>query len=71
MDKAKHKFQTSSGNTYGDFSFPEAAPLIFPELETLAVQTGEEAVRKRDKLKRAKNFTSDYMDRRARAKYVS
>lgn len=65
------KFKTSDGNSYGDFDFPEAAPLIFPGLDNLAVQTGEEAEKTRTKLKAAKNFASDYLDRRSRAKYVS
>jgi len=28
----RQKFKTSSGKTYGDFPFQEAAPLIFPTL---------------------------------------
>jgi hypothetical protein len=66
-----NKFHTSNGNTYGDFEFPEAAPLIFPAIDEMAVQEGGEAVTKRAKLKKASEFTSDYLDRRARAAYVS
>jgi hypothetical protein len=69
--KLKSKLKSSDGNTYGDLEFPEVAPLIFPALDELADQTGEEAATKREKLKRAKNFTSEYFDRRAVAKYVS
>lgn len=65
------QFSSSNGNTYGDIQFPEVAPLIFPALDELADQTSEEAATKREKLKLAKNFTSEYFDRRAVAKYVS
>jgi hypothetical protein len=67
----RSKFKASSGQTYGDLEFPETAPLIFPALDNLANQTGDEALRKRDKLKKAKNFVENYMDKRAQAKYVS
>ncbi len=70
MDKMKHKFQTSSGNTYGDFEFPQAAPLVFPALDKLADQKGEEAHKLMNQLKGAQRFVADYMDRRARATYV-
>jgi len=66
-----NKFHTSNGNTYGDFEFPEAAPLVFPALDEMAIQEGGEAVTVKAKLKKASNFTSDYLDRRARASYVS
>lgn len=65
-----HAMQSSNGNTYGEIAFPEVAPLIFPALDDLASQTGEDSQRKREKIKRAKGFADDYMDRRAVAKYV-
>lgn len=65
------KFHTSNGNTHGDFDFPEAAPLVFPALDAMAVSEGGEAVTMKAKAKRASEFTSDYLDRRARAAYVS
>ena len=65
------KFSNSSGKTYADMEFPEVAPLIYPALDDLAEQQGEEAVRKRDKLKKKAKFVDDYWDRRAQAKYVS
>lgn len=65
------KFSNSSGKTYADMEFPEVAPLIFPALDNLADQQGEDAVRKRDKLKKKANFVDDYWDKRAQAKYVS
>lgn len=71
LGKVKNNLRSSSGNTYGNVDFPEAAPLIFPALDKLAGQTGEEAVRKRDKLKKKANFVDEYFDKRAQAKYVS
>ena len=71
MEKIKKNFRSSSGNTYGELEFPEVAPLIFPALDKLAEQTGEEGVRKRDKLKKKAKFVDEYWDKRARAKFVS
>ena len=67
----RQKFKASSGKSFGDLEFPEAAPLTFPALDNLADQTGEEAQRKRDKLKKGKVFVDNYWDKRAQAKYVS
>ncbi|TGO22884.1 hypothetical protein BPAE_0151g00120 [Botrytis paeoniae] len=70
--KRRNKFQTSSGNTYGDFEFPEAAPLVFPALDAALKNTGvEEEEKVKEKLKRKGDFVSDYMDRRARAQYAA
>lgn len=69
--KIKDQFSSSNGNTFGDIEFPEVAPLVFPALDKLADETGEEAATKKEKLKKAKNFASEYFDRRAVAKYVS
>ncbi|KAF7945120.1 hypothetical protein EAE96_009899 [Botrytis aclada] len=70
--KTRNKFRTSSGNTYGDFEFPEAAPLIFPALDAALTNTGvEEEEKLKEKLKRKGDFVSDYMDRRARAQYAA
>ena len=70
FQKVTKKFQTSSGNTYGDLEIPQAAPLIFPGLDTLALRSGEGVVKKVSKLKKSKGFVENYMDRRARAKFV-
>jgi hypothetical protein len=64
-----HKFSASSGKTYGDFSFPDAAPLVFPALDELAAATGEDAEKQKGRLRRIGNFADNYMDRRAQAKY--
>ena len=68
--KIKHNFRSSDGETYGELQFPETAPLLFPGLDLLAAQEGEEAIRKRDKIKRGGMFVDEYMDRRAQAKFV-
>lgn len=64
------KFRSSDGNTYGEWQFPETAPLIFPALDKLASQTGEEAEKKQGKMAQAKGFVGDYWDKRATAEYV-
>lgn len=69
--RIKDKLSSSNGNTYGDIEFPEVAPLVFPALDKLADLTSEDPAGKREKLKKAKNFASEYFDRRAVAKYVS
>ena len=69
--ESKNKFKGSSAASYGEMLFPEVAPLVFPGLDHLQNQTGEDAVRTKDKLKKGKAFVDDYMDRRAAAKYVS
>ena len=65
------KFSSSSGKSYADMEFPEVAPLVYPALDQLADQQGEEAVTKRDKVKKQAAFVTDYWDKRAQAKYVS
>lgn len=69
--KLAKKFSNSSGKSYANMEIPEVAPLIYPALDKLAEQQGEDAVRKRDKLKKKANFVDDYWDKRAQAKYVS
>ena len=64
------KFRSSDGNTYGEWQFPETAPLIFPALEKLASQTGADAEKEQGKLAKSKEFVANYWDRRATAEYV-
>ena len=70
-EKVKNNLKSSSGKTYGDLDFPEPAPLVFPALDELQEEAGDDANRKRDKLKGSKKFVDDYYDRRAQAKFVS
>lgn len=64
------KFQSSSGTTT-EFEFMQTAQLVFPGLDYIAVAPGEEAKGIKNKLKRSKDFVSEYMDRRAQAEFVS
>jgi hypothetical protein len=64
------KFRSSDGNTYGDWQLPETAPLIFPALDKLASQTGEDAEKKQGKMAKSKDFVANYWDKRATAEYV-
>lgn len=66
----KAKFKGSSGKTYGDFSLPDAAPLVFPTLDVLQTTDNKEAEGLKEKMKRKADFVGDYYDRRAQMKYV-
>ena len=68
--KFAKKFSNSSGKINADLGFLEVASLVYPALDNLAEQQGEDAVRKRDKLKQKAKFVDDYWDKRAQAKYV-
>jgi hypothetical protein len=61
----------SNGKTYGEFEWPETAPLIYPALDDLAVTSDEGAQAKKSSLQKKRRFVEDYMDRRAQAKFVS
>ncbi len=67
--RIKNNLKTSGGKAYGGVEFPEAATLIFPGLDKLAGEQGEEAKTKREKKKRKEDFVDDYWDRRAQAMY--
>jgi hypothetical protein len=67
--RTKHSLRPSMGKTNG-VAFTETAPLVFPALDALAGSNSQEAETKKEKLKRAAHFTSEYFDRRAQAKYV-
>jgi hypothetical protein len=64
-----NSLRASMGNTHG-IEFMETAPLVFPALDHLAAQNSQEAKTTMEKLKHAANFTSEYFDRRAQAKFV-
>jgi hypothetical protein len=67
--RTKHSLRPSMGKTNG-VAFTETAPLVFPALDALAGSNSQEAETKKEKVKHAANFTSEYFDRRAQAKYV-
>lgn len=62
--------RSSNGKTHGEFHWPEVAPLIYPELDTLAATSDKEGKPKRSSFKKKRVFVEDYMDRRAQAKFV-
>lgn len=64
------KYRTSDGNTYGEYEFPEVAPLIFPALDQLAAESGDQSARKKGNIANGRAFVAEYWDRRATAEYV-
>jgi hypothetical protein len=70
MRQTFKNLRLSSGKTYGELELPEAAPLIFPALESIASDHTEEGVKKQNKLKSSQKFVADYFDRRAQAQYA-
>ena len=64
-------FRSSDGNTYGEWEFPETAPLVFPALDQLAAQTGAEGEKKQGEIAKKMKFAAEYWDKRATAQYVS
>ncbi|KAI7324669.1 hypothetical protein KC315_g8175, partial [Hortaea werneckii] len=60
----------ASGTTQGSIRMPEAAPLIFPDLDKALVEDGVEDTFK-GKTADAKAFLADYMDRRAHFRYAN
>ncbi|EPS29232.1 hypothetical protein PDE_04181 [Penicillium oxalicum 114-2] len=79
MSKLKRGMQNirlASGETRGDIELPEAAELIFPDLdrvaETALTDDGAAQAKEKgtfDKFKKAGNWVQDYLDRRGQAFY--
>lgn len=76
IKKGFHDIRLVSGKTRGEIELPEAAALVYPDLDKMAAQAvqaeggGNQAAKIRDKLQGAGNWVNDYMDRRAHAFYV-
>lgn len=68
LSRLHHRFKSSDGKTYGNM-FPEVAPLIFPQIDQL--DSDRNAGEKISKMKKGKEFVGEYLDKRARAKFVS
>ncbi|KAI9817824.1 MAG: hypothetical protein M1827_000943 [Pycnora praestabilis] len=64
------KYRTSDGNTYGEWEFPEVAPLVFPALDQLAAQTSADGLKKKNKMAQGMTFVANYWDKRATAEYA-
>lgn len=74
--KLKHNLQWSSGSSHGGMEMPEAAPLIFPDLDKAVDQAdqssgsgGSSGGGAKQKFHSASKFVSEYSDRRAQAKF--
>ncbi len=59
----RSKFHSASGKTIGEQMMPEAAPLVFPDLQA----AGDE--QKKNAFKKATAFMGDYRDQRAQARF--
>ena len=70
IQRQLNSVRSSSGKTYGELEMPEAAPLVFPELDALAA-SNETDGKKKSNLKKKGAFIATYMDKRAQASYVS
>ncbi|TKA77697.1 hypothetical protein B0A55_04006 [Friedmanniomyces simplex] len=69
MGERMRDLRVASGTTRGSMRMPEAAPLIFPDIDNAVARDGAEETFK-DKAKDAKFFLADYLDRRAQAQYA-
>ena len=72
--KLKHNLQYASGSSHGGMEMPEAAPLIYPNLDSAVdkeVDQEAKSGKKPSKFKSASKFVSEYSDRRAQAKFQS
>lgn len=68
------KLRTSDGKSRGEFSIPQAAPLVFPTIDKAASAVAADgqpiAQEKQSAMKRSGKFIADYIDRRAQAEYA-
>lgn len=79
MKKGMQNIRLVSGKTRGEIELPEAAALVFPDLDRAADSDlqqqgkGKEVVNEstKEKWKGAGKWVQDYLDRKAQASYVS
>ncbi|KAK3074442.1 hypothetical protein LTR53_003113 [Teratosphaeriaceae sp. CCFEE 6253] len=69
MSDRMRDLRLASGKTRGSLLLPEAAPLIFPDIDAAIAKNGAEETFK-DKAKDAQAFLADYLDRRAQLQYA-
>ncbi|KAK6837464.1 hypothetical protein RU639_001461 [Aspergillus parasiticus] len=73
VKKRLKNMRLASGKTHGLIELPEAAPLVYPDLDRAAARAmegnGRESERTREKMKSAGAWVQDYMDRKAQASY--
>ena len=65
--KLRNDLKLTTGKTHTELELPEAAPLIFPNLDAAADE--EEAGKKQNAFKKSGKFISNYIDQRAHATY--
>ena len=70
VKKLANKVRTHDGLS-GPVDFPDAAPLVFPELDWLAKNGSDDQKKKISGHLKFRKFVADYYDRRAQAEYVS
>lgn len=70
VKKLKNKIRTHNGFS-GPVDFPDAAPLVFPELDWLEKNGTDDQKKKISGNLKFRKFVADYYDRRAQAEYVS
>ncbi|EGP87665.1 uncharacterized protein MYCGRDRAFT_109426 [Zymoseptoria tritici IPO323] len=68
MSDQMSNLRVASDTTRGALQMPEAAPLIYPDLDHKLAQEGPESFK--DKSKDAKKFVADYIDRRAQMSFA-
>ncbi|KAK4508180.1 hypothetical protein PRZ48_001918 [Zasmidium cellare] len=69
MSDRMQNLRVASNTTRGTIELPEAAPLIFPDIDKKAItHDGPETFK--DKTRDAKKFLADYLDRRAQMQYA-
>lgn len=69
MSERMQNLRLASGTTRGAIELPEAAPLVFPDVDKAVAKEGPETFK--DKARDAKVFLGEYLDRRAQMEYVS
>lgn len=69
--KGLNDIRLVSGKTRGEIELPEAAALVYPGLNRVALEEGEGLAGIRDKLRNAGEWYNYYTDRRAHASFVS
>lgn len=78
LKKGLKNIRLVSGKTYTEVELPEAAPLVYPDLDRVVEDgllsggkgKGPEKETVKEKFKGAGNWVQDYMDRKAQAAYV-
>lgn len=70
VDTMSDKYRRTDGTTRGEMSFPQSAPLVFPDLDQLAAETGKEGENKQNAIVQKMAYVGKYWDKRATAQYA-